>query len=130
MVTRRQILKLGAAAGLGLLVPSNFFSDVNIAYAFVQSSGLRKFAQPLRGVGPGGIPVSAPDPTPAPVTGATHYTLSINQYTDKLHPNLDPTTLRGYKPAVPLGGGIQPQKHLGGIIVAKKGRPIQLTFKN
>src|SRR6185436_15712576 len=30
----------------------------------------------------------------------------------------------------PLGGGSQPQKHLGGIIVGQKGVPIQLTFNN
>ena len=29
-----------------------------------------------------------------------------------------------------LGGGVQPQKHLGGIIVAQRGSPIQLTFNN
>ncbi|HEY6912621.1 MAG TPA: multicopper oxidase domain-containing protein, partial [Myxococcales bacterium] len=38
--------------------------------------------------------------------------------------------LWGYNPAVALGGGVQPQKHLGGIFVAQKGVPIQITFNN
>ena len=86
----------------------------------------------FRGVGPGGIPVAAADVVTAPITGVTHYTLDINQFTDRVHPNpnFDPTTLWGYNPSFPLGGGTQPQKHLGGIIVAQKGVPIQITFNN
>jgi spore coat protein A len=59
------------------------------AFAFFQSNSLQKFAQPLRGVGPGEIPVAAPDPGPAPVTGATHYRVTIAQFTDRLHPLRD-----------------------------------------
>jgi spore coat protein A len=98
--------------------------------AFYQSTGLQKFTQPLRGVGPGGILVAAPDAFPAPVTGVIHYSLTIAQFTDQLHPTLSPTTLWGYQPDVPLGGGTQPQRHLGGIIVAQRGAPIQITFTN
>jgi spore coat protein A len=60
--------------------------------------------------------------------GTTHYTIDINQFTDKLHPLLPPTTLWGYNPVNP--GGAPTQKHLGGIIVATKGTPIQITFRN
>src|SRR5438552_3734048 len=74
--------------------------------------------------------VAAADPFPAPVTGVTHYTLGINQFRDTVHPTLGPTTFWGYDPAMPLGGGGQAQKHLGGTIVAQKGVPIQLTFNN
>ncbi len=116
------------AAGAALAVP--WYFDSRSAFAFFQSMGLQKFVQPLRGVGPGGIPVAAPDAFPAPVTGVTHYSLTIAQFTDQLHPNLGPTTLWGYNPVVPLGGGVQPQRHLGGIIVAQRGAPIQLTFTN
>jgi spore coat protein A len=130
MLTRRHILKLGALAGVGMLTPTRWLAHAAVARAFSQSTGLRKFAQPLRGVGPGNIPVAAPDGTPAPVTGVTHYTLDINQFTDRLHPDQDYTTLRGYQPTVALGGGVQPQKHLGGIIVAKKDKPVQITFRN
>src|ERR1700693_3271243 len=128
MINRRQFLKVASAAGAALAVP--WYFDTGSAFAFYQSMGLQKFAQPLRGVGPGGIPVAAPDGFPAPVTGVTHYSITIGQFKDQLHPNLGPTTLWGYNPAVALGGGVQPQRHLGGIIVAQRGTPIQLTFTN
>ncbi len=128
MFNRRQFIARALAAGAALSVP--WYFDTRSAFAFYQSTGLRKFAQPLRGVGPGGIPVAAPDAFPAPVTGVTHYSLSIAQFRDQLHPHLGPTKLWGYNPAVPLGGGAQPQRHLGGIIVAQRGVPIQITFTN
>ena len=108
------------------------YFDTRRAFAFYQSpTGLRKFVQPLRGVGPGGIPVAAPDAFRAPVTGVTHYSLDIAQFTDKLHPDLTgPTTLWGYNPVVALGGGVQPQTHLGGIFVVQRGHPIQITVTN
>src|SRR4051794_9475299 len=133
-LTRRQFVEIAAAAGAAAAIPWRS------AYAFYQSPGapvpgknwpgISKYATALRGVGPAGIPVAAPDAFVAPVTGAMHYSLDIRQYTDQLHPSLGPTTLRGYKPRVALGGGLQPQRHLGGIVVAQRGVPIQLTFTN
>lgn len=128
MLNRRQFLARTAAVGAALSVP--WYFDTGSAFAFYQSTGLRKFVQPLRGIGPGGIPVAAPDAFSAPVTGAIHYSLSIAQFKDQLHPSLGRTTLWGYNPVVPLGGGAQPQRHLGGIIVAQRGVPIQVTFTN
>jgi spore coat protein A len=127
-ITRRQFMAGTVVAGAALAVP--WYFDTSSALAFYQSTGLQKFAQPLRGVGPGGIPVATPDAFAAPVTGVTHYSLTIAQFTDQLHPKLGPTTLWGYNPAVALGGGSQPQKHLGGIIVAQRDVPIQITFTN
>jgi len=131
-ITRRQVLKAAGLAGAALAVPWEVLVAQRPlrAFAFYQSAGLRKFVQPLRGVGPGGIPVAAPDLFPAPVTGVTHYSIGIGQFTDKLHPDLGPTTLWGYDPARQLGGGTQPQRHLAGIIVAQRGQPIQVTFTN
>ncbi len=129
---RRTFVKLaGAAAGALALGSGLGLNLIPSARAFSQSTGLRKFGlgQTLRGVGPGGIPVAASDGA-APVTGVTHYTIDINQFQDTLHPALGPTTLRGYNPTIAFGGGTQPQKHLGGIIVANKGQPIQITFRN
>jgi FtsP/CotA-like multicopper oxidase with cupredoxin domain len=131
-VTRRQVIKAAGLAGAALAVPWEVLvaQRPRRAFAFYQSAGLRKFVQPMRGVGPGGIPVAAPDSLPAPVTGVTHYSLRIGQFADVLHPDLGPTTLWGYNPARPLGGGTQPQRHLGGIIVAQRGQPVQITFTN
>ena len=122
--------------GLALLTIS-FGSN---ALAFNQSPQIPLFKTTLRGVGPGQIPVAAPGPLPAPVTGVTHYQMLISQYQDQiLPPGFNKTTLWGYNPLTPLGGGFQPQKHLGGIIVGKgkdpgdptdKNVPIQITFHN
>jgi spore coat protein A len=125
MLTRREFLKLTAIAGAGLAVPWKLLSSASPAQAFAQSDTLRKFVQPLRGVGGGGIPVAAAD-TVNPgwwQPGVTHYSIDIGQYTDQLHPDLPPTHLWGY-------GQNGNFKHLGGIIAAKRGDPVQITFRN
>ena len=73
-ITRRQFMAGTVAAGAALAVP--WYFDTGTAFAFYQSQGLKKFIQPLRGVGPGGIPVAAPDAFSAPVTGVTHYSFT------------------------------------------------------
>ena len=103
------------------------------AAQFHQSPVLDKFVQELRGVGPGAIPVAVPDGVRHFHDGtiADHFTIDLNQYQDKLHPQLPPTTLWGYNPRNALGvTGIPTQKHLGGIIVTKRGQPVQITFRN
>jgi hypothetical protein len=121
MITRRDFLKL-SGAGIAALFASTRTKLVLRARAY-QTTGLSKFKQPLRGVYPldsNGIPVAVPDGTVAYKKAgleALHYTIDINQYTDKLHPDLGPTTLRGYQSRKNLGGNVS-QRHLGGIIVA------------
>lgn len=126
--TRREFVKTSAIGAAGILA---YKAALRTALAYYQSPALKKFIQPLRGVGPGGIPVALPDALPAPVTGATHYSLSIDQYTDVLHPYLGgSTTLWGYSPAVALGEGAYPKRHLGSILVVQRGTPIQITVTN
>jgi spore coat protein A, manganese oxidase len=136
MATRREFLKTAGITGAGLILYGKF--GAQRASAFAQSPGLRKFRDlagnpiPLRGLGPGGIPVAVPDGTAAPVTGASHYKMDIGQFADRLHPDLpDLTTLWGFNPVNALGinGAVTPA-HLGGVIVAQKGVPIQITFRN
>ncbi len=56
--------------------------------------------------------------------GVTHYTIDIGQFTDQLHPDLpNPTRLWGF-------GQNGNFRHLGGIIAAKRGSPVQVTFRN
>ena len=126
MLTRRSFLKTTTMAGAGIALYGGLRSDR--AWAFYQTQLTPLWQTALRGVGPGGIPVAQADGIAS--TGATHYTLDIKQFTDQVHPTLGPTKFWGYNPTVPLGGGPQPQKHLGGIIVAQKGTPIQITFSN
>ncbi|HEX7575092.1 MAG TPA: twin-arginine translocation signal domain-containing protein, partial [Candidatus Methanoperedens sp.] len=134
-MTRRKFVQLaGATAAALALGRFSGFDMMPTAAAFYNSSGLSKFTQPLRGVGPGAIPVAVPDRKWSWDDGkieASHYTIDINQYKDKLHPDLGKTTLWGYNPRNALGvKGIPDQKHLGGIIVAERGIPIQITFQN
>src|SRR5512144_1616881 len=126
MFNRRRFLKTSIASTSFALLGGQ---PLGKAWAWYQSQQTPLWNTTLRGVGPGGIPVAAPDGLVG-AGGATHYTINIGQFSDQVHPTLGQTTFWGYNPANPLGGGIQPQKHLGGIIVATKGSPIQLTFTN
>ncbi len=137
-ISRRQFIKGAAAAGVGMALPLKF--AVKDVHAFYQSPGLQKFIQPLHGVHnvpPEAISVAIPDLTPAPVTGVTHYTITLQQFQNTLHPNMGgPTTLWGYVPtraihALPNGNpGTPLPVHLGGVIIAQKGVPVQITFRN
>jgi len=121
------------AVFLGLLVGA-LLGGRPAAAQFYQSPVLEKFVQELRGVGPGGIPVASPDGVRSYPDGtvADHFSIDINQFSDTLHPQLGgPTTLWGYNPRNALGeSGVPVQKHLGGILVARRGRPVQITFHN
>jgi spore coat protein A, manganese oxidase len=107
-----------------------------VPLAFYQSGQLSKFTESMRNVypiDPYGIPVADKDGTRTYSGGiiADHYTIDIKDYTDTLHGSLGGTThLRGYNPTVIFGGGSPPQRHLGGIIIANKGTPTQITFNN
>jgi spore coat protein A, manganese oxidase len=103
---------------------------------FVTSPPLSKFTQPLRGVYPldvNGIPVAVRDGTVSYSKGrvvADHYTIDIAEYADQLHPELPSRTrLWGFHSRRNLGGPVE-QRHLGGIIVANRGTPLQITFAN
>ena len=125
-VSRRTILKAGALGGASLAVPRSWLAGAAPASAFSQSDKLRKFIQPLRNPVLGGIPLAAPDTIRQPwwQPGVTHYTIDIGEYTDQLHPDLpNPTRLWGF-------GQNGNFRHLGGIIAAKRGSPVQVTFRN
>lgn len=129
-LTRREFVRTTAIGAAGLLA---YKASLRNAYAFYQSPRIPLFKTRLRGVGPGGIPVALADPTPAPVTGVTHYTIGIQQFQDQITPpaaRMFPTTFWGFVPTIGLGGNVTPT-HLGGIIVAhREAGPIQITFRN
>jgi spore coat protein A len=102
---------------------------VRDAYAYSQSPGLAKFVAALRDVTAGGIPVAGSDGTVRHRNvRATHYSLTLEQFEDQLHPSLpNPTRLWGYRPSNIASGS---NKHLGGIIVANRGTPVQITATN
>jgi hypothetical protein len=82
--------------------------------------GMRKFVDTLPGLNAPNnlsqqIPVAVPDTTTFP--GSDYYIIELGEYTEQMHSDLPPTTLRGYRQA---GGDFH---YLGPAIVAQKGRP-------
>ena len=93
------------------------------------TGGMRKFVDGLPGLGAGAannlgqyIPVAVPDTTTYP--GTDYYVIELVEYTEQMHSDLPPTTLRGYRQA----GG--PANYLGPAIVAQKDRPVRILFRN
>ncbi|HEX6669443.1 MAG TPA: hypothetical protein VF061_07780, partial [Gemmatimonadales bacterium] len=90
------------------------------ANGIVVSGGMRKFVDALPD-----IPVAVPDTTTFP--GSDYYVIELIQYTQQMHADLPPTTLRGYR-QVNMGG--TPVRYLGPTIVATKDRPVRILFQN
>lgn len=133
-ISRRRFLQIsGLAAGATMLpLPIRWLGPGN-AEAFYQSSGIPLFKTPLRIAQ---LPICASDGK-APVTGVKHYTIDIKEFQDQLIPTgygYNKTTLWGYDPSKTvqqaLGLPKPPATHLGGLILANRGEPIQITFKN
>jgi spore coat protein A len=123
-ITRRQFIKTGAAAGA--LAGAGILLKPRSAYPFANSMQLTKWVQPIRGLGPTGIPVLTPTADPGFV-GADFYQVTIGEFTDQLHPALGPTKLWGYRAT---GTPASLQRHLGGVILASRGTPVRIRFTN
>jgi spore coat protein A len=125
MQTRREFLKTTAVAGVGL----SLFRGKALAFS-ESPTNLRKFIQALPGLGPEGIPVASPNTTRFP--GADYYEIEVGQFQHQFHPNLPAATVRGYADTVfGLSASGRPNHgYLGGVIVAKKDRPVWLKVKN
>ncbi len=123
-MNRRQFLMAsgGSAALLGMR---------RRAFAFGQSPrGIPKFDATLPGLGPAGannygnyIPVLSPDTTR--FRGVDYYDLAAKQFTQTLHPSTGSTRFWGYADA-----STPDSKYLGGVIVAKRSRPVKLNIVN
>jgi spore coat protein A len=125
-ITRRQFLKYSAIAGAATVAPWKIAVREALAQYGVNSPPLTKFLDPMRMVG-FDIPIAVDEGLTAPVTGVTHYTINIEQFTDTLHSQMPgPTTLWGYG----QGADLTKYRALGGVIVATRGTPIQITFNN
>jgi spore coat protein A len=119
--TRRDFVKIGAMTAAGLLLAKE-----RVWAAYAQTSpGLLKF-------GPGqklrlfGIDIRLAAPAGTPYAGVDYYEIAMRQYTDTLHPDLGPTTLRGYTNKANAGA----QKHLEGAILAQVNRPVRVKWSN
>ena len=107
------------------------------------SGGIRKFVDKLPGLGSGNanglgqyIPVAKPDTITYP--GSDYYEIELREYTEQMHSDLQPTTLRGY---VQVNYGTDSVTHLnsispdpihyaGPLIIAQKNRPVRVKFTN
>ena len=140
--SRRQFLKYSAAAGAVVSVQGAkvLRADTNPAvmvrgpYGIVSPS-LMKFVDPIRGIGGTGIPLAVADTFAAPVTGVQHYSINIRQYRDVLHSDFEnwkrPAYIPNFKGTKLWGYGQKGNfKHLGGVIVAQRNTPLQITFNN
>ena len=95
MISRRQFLKAGVATAAVASVGG--FLSPRKASAFVQSPGIPLFKTTLRGVGPGGIPVAAPDTVHATVIWVPETSTALSEFESGTNTR-DPTTA-----AVPYG---------------------------
>src|ERR1035437_2619082 len=93
--------------------------------------GIRKFVSALPG-----LPVATADTLTYP--NEDYYEISLQQYTQQLHPDLPATTLRGY---VQTNNGTNkttglntvapaPIQYLGPLIIATSNRPVRVKFTN
>ena len=89
----------------------------------VITGGMKKFVDPLPLVGPD-IPVAVPEVL---ADGTHYYVIELGEYTQQMHSDLPPTTLRGYRQAN-MGG--TPFSYLGPAIVATKDTPVRILFRN
>jgi len=122
-ITRRQFIKGAAVAGIGMALPLKF--GVNSAHAVANSPNLQKWIQPIRGLGPTGIPVLSSMADPGGLPNTNFYQVTVGEFTDQLHPQLGPTRLWGYWDTTnPV------QRHLGGVIIATRGTASRIRFTN
>ena len=131
---RRKFLKILGTAGAASLLPLKFDLRRNLghlgisrALAFQKSPLLTKFNQPLPMPGTD-IPVMTTLTDPI-FPGVDYYKVVVGPYQQLLHSELPGagTKLWGYADnslATPV------HKHLGGLILANKGTPVRIRFKN
>ena len=119
--TRREFIKQTTAAGAGLALLKYGTSS---AHAVANSGNLQKWIQPIRGLGPTGIPVLSGITDPV-FANTTYYQATAGEFLDQLHPQLLPTRLWGYWDTTnPL------PRHLGGVIIATRGTASRIRFTN
>ena len=122
----------GKVSALAVPVPGGTPNYFGPEPNWINTPLLHKFVDSLPGLGPTGannlgqyIPVSVPDTTTYP--GSDYYEISLGEYTEKMHTDLNPTTLRGYR-QTNMGG--TPYSYLGPLLVATKDRPVRIKFTN
>jgi spore coat protein A, manganese oxidase len=122
MLSRRHFAKLSVFSAAALIIGPK----LQRLRALTEATGLRKFVWPLPRFGVE-IPIAAPDTSTYP--GTDYYRISIGEYRQQLHPELDPTRLWGFADAT-RPGSAPVFRHLGPAVIAERGRPVRVTFSN
>ncbi|MBS4210962.1 multicopper oxidase domain-containing protein [Neobacillus rhizophilus] len=128
----------GTGAAAEAIVENGVVKSITITNGgsgYVRTGGIRKFVDSLPGLGANNannlgqyIPVAVPDTTT--YNGSDYYIIELRQYTEKLHSDLPPTTLRGYRQIDSQGNPITNFNYLGPMIIAQKDRPVRVKFIN
>ena len=102
---------------------------------WANSPPLRKFVDNVAGLTVAGanalgqyIPVAVADNTTYP--GSDYYEIELGQYTERMHSDLPPTTLRGYRQTNTADTTVSQFHYLGPVIIAQKDRPVRIKFTN
>lgn len=90
--------------------------------SLVAGTGMRKFIDTAPA-----LTIAVADTTTYP--GSDYYEIELRQYTQKMHSDLPPTTLRGYV-QVKNGVDVSPISYLGPVILAQRNRPARVKFTN
>ena len=101
----------------------------------VSGTGIRKFVDSLPGLGAANandlgqyIPVAVPDKSAYP--GCDYYEIELGQYTEQMHKDLPPTTLRGYRQTNTSDPTVSRFSYLGPMVIAQKDTPVRIKFRN
>ena len=99
------------------------------------TGGIRKFVDSVPLLNADGannlgqyIPVAIPDTTT--YTGSDYYEIELGEYSEKLHSDLPPTTLRGYRQTNTIDPTVSRFHNLGPLIVSQTDRPVRIKFTN
>lgn len=130
--TRREFLKKTALAGAGIAFSPAF--GKGRAWAFAQSpTNIRKFVTSVPGLGPSAkneigqyLPLATKHTINFAGRATDLYNVAVTEFSQRMHPDLPGrTSFFGYTDLFTLD-----RKYLGGVIVAKRGRPVVLTVTN
>lgn len=101
----------------------------------VPGTGIRKFVDTVPGLNVAGandlgqyIPVAIPDQLSYP--GSDYYEIELGQYQEKMHLDLPPTTMRGYRQTNAPDPNVNQFHFLGPLIIAQKDVPVRVKFTN
>jgi FtsP/CotA-like multicopper oxidase with cupredoxin domain len=100
-----------------------------------EGTGIRKFVDGLPGLGAENannlgsyIPVAIPDTTTYP--GCDYYEIELGRYEERLHSDLPPTLLAGYRQTNTSDETVNKFHYMAPLIVSQRDRPVRITFTN